>query len=53
MDIITSDIAIALFAFAGLTATAVSIVRDTRSQRQTATIHALPMSSEPTERVAA
>ena len=53
MEIITSDTAIVLFAFAGLMATAVSIIRDTRSQRQTATIHELPMSSEPQERVAA
>jgi hypothetical protein len=53
MEIITSDIAIVIFTFAGLMATAASIVRDTRSQRQTATIHELPRSSEPQERVAA
>ena len=53
MDVITSDTAIVLFSFAGLMATAVSIVRDTRSQRQTATIHEMPMSSESQERVAA
>ena len=53
MDILTSDTAILVFSCAGLMATAVSIVRDTRSQRQTATIHELPMPSEPQERVAA
>ena len=53
MDVFTSDTAIVLFSFAGLMATAVSIVRDTRSQRQTATIHEMPMSSESGERVAA
>ncbi len=52
MDIFTSDTAILVFSFAGLAATAVSIVRDTRSQRQMATIHEL-MSSESQERVAA
>ena len=53
MDILTSDTAILVFSFAGLMATAVSIVRDTRSQRQTATIHELSMPSESQERVAA
>jgi hypothetical protein len=53
MDILTSDTAILVFSFAGLMATALSIVRDTRSQRQTATIHELPTRTEPQERVAA
>lgn len=53
MDIFTSDTAILVFSFAGLMATAVSIVRDTRSQRQTTTIHEIPMSTESLERVAA
>ena len=53
MDILTSDAAILVFSFAGLMATALSIVRDTRSQRQTATIHELPTRPESQERVAA
>jgi hypothetical protein len=53
MDILTSDTAILIFSCAGLAATAVSIVRDTRSQRQTTTIHELPTRPEPQERVAA
>ena len=53
MDILTSDTAILVFSAAGLAATALSIVRDTRSQRQTATIHELQMSPESQERVAA
>lgn len=53
MDILTSDTAILLFSAAGLVATAVSIVRDTLSQRQTATIHELAMPAESHERVAA
>jgi hypothetical protein len=54
MDIFTSDTAIVLYSFAGLMVTAISIVRDTRSQRQTATIHHMPMSSdESRESVAA
>lgn len=52
MDILTSDTAILVFSFTGLMATAVSIVRDTRSQRRTATVHELSMPSE-SERVAA
>ena len=52
MDILTSDIAIVVFSAAGLVATAFSIVRDTRSQRQGATIHQLPR-PESQERVAA
>ena len=53
MDILTSDTAILVFSALGLMATAVSIVRDTHSQRQTATIHDLPMPAESQERVAA
>ena len=53
MDMLTSDTAILLFSAAGLLATAVSIVRDTRSQRQTATIHELSMPAESQKRVAA
>jgi hypothetical protein len=53
MDILTSDTAILLFSCAGLMATAVSIMRDTRTQRETATIHELPRSPESQERVAA
>jgi len=52
MDILTSDTAILVFSAAGLVATALSIVRDTRSQRQTATIHTLSM-PDSHERVAA
>lgn len=52
MDILTSDTAILVFSAAGLMATALSIVRDTRSQRQTATIHELSL-PESQERVAA
>ncbi len=52
MDILTSDTAILVYSAAGLVATALSIVRDTRSQRQTATIHTLSM-PESQERVAA
>lgn len=53
MDILTSDTAILVFSAAGLVATAVSIVRDTRSQRHMATIHELSMPTESQERVAA
>ena len=52
MDILTSDTAIVVFSAAGLMATALSIVRDTRSQRQTATVHELSL-PESQERVAA
>ena len=53
MDILTSDSAILVFSFAGLVATAVSIVRDARSQRHTVTIRELTMPAESQERVAA
>jgi hypothetical protein len=42
MDILLSDPAILFFAFAGLITTAVSIVRDTRSQRARLDIRRLP-----------
>lgn len=48
-----SDSAILVFSFAGLAATAISIVRDTRSQRQTVTLHELSTPAQSQERVAA
>ncbi len=43
MDILLSDPAIFLLTFAGLLTTAVSIVRDTRSQRGRVSVDQLPM----------
>jgi hypothetical protein len=53
MDILTSDTAILVLSFAGLMATAVSIVRDTRSQRRNAAIEELPVMIESHKRIAA
>jgi hypothetical protein len=53
MDILTSDTAILVLSCAGLMATAVSIVRDARSQRKHATIEELPVIADAQERLAA
>jgi hypothetical protein len=53
IEILTSDPAILLFTSLGLAATAVSIVRDTRTQRARTKVERLPSLVERSEKIAA